>query len=81
MPEKTSEISYIQVQNRNEQNAGQAGAQQNYGNNLPLQPSVADLNRITGVSEGSGAAQQPQPQPLFGTHIVEAVAIVKDWAR
>lgn len=83
MPEKTSEISYIQVQNLTEQNARQAGDQLDFGNNLPLTPSIADLNRITTAPPqgGGGEIQGHRPQPAFGVHIREAVAIVKDWAR
>jgi hypothetical protein len=87
MPEKTSAISYIQVQNRAQQNAVQAGNQPNFGNNLPLNPSVEDLNRITLVSRTTAGGGGCEPEasgtstPMFGTHIREAVAIVRDWAK
>jgi hypothetical protein len=82
MPEKTSEITYIQVQNRGQQNAAQAGNQPNFGNNLPLSPSIEDLNRITVVPGIEPEAQEHKhAQPIFGTHIREAVAIVRDWTR
>lgn len=80
MPEKTSEISFIQVQNRAAQNASQVTGDQNFGNNLPLKPSIADLNRITVPSPAVGGGVN-HPQPAFGVHMREAVAIVKDWMR
>lgn len=53
------------------------------GVNLPAAtPSILDLNRI--MSRDGVLATEPE-EPIessepFGTHIKEAVAIVKDWA-
>lgn len=67
-------------------NMGQATVN-GFGNNLsPDNPTIEDLNRT--MSSSSDAARYFSPgvvaektDPLFGTHIREAVAIVKDWAK
>jgi len=63
-----------------DQNAGQSrrlGA--DWGNNLPLQPSVEDLNRI--IVSPEEYPKEPEREHLLGTHVREAVAIVKDWLK
>ena len=80
MPAKTTEISYIQTQNPNQQNASQ-GVQKS-SNNLPYDPSISDFNRIiVPVPDQGGHGVNHRLGPAFGTHVREAVAIVKDWVK
>lgn len=81
MPEKTSGDFELQIKNQVDQNA-QPSAHLDFGNNYPLKPSIDDLNRITVVPTQEARVQQVRhPDPAFGTHIREAVAIVKDWVK
>lgn len=76
----------LQIQNPYN-NAGQATVN-GFGNNLPVDnPTIEDLTRTMSSSldaarvYGSPNPAAEKPEPLFGTHIREAVAIVKDWAK
>jgi len=51
-------------------------------NNLSYNPTVEELNRT--IIHSSEAVQHTEPEkdePAFGTHIREAVEIVKDWTK
>ena len=69
-------------------NAGQATVN-GFDNNLPVDnPTVEDLARTmtssfdaARISFPQAAASEGASEPLFGTHIREAVAIVKDWVK
>lgn len=52
------------------------------GINLPTNSAtIADLNNIMRQNEtvSSSVDEKNNGEPIFGTHIKEAVAIVKDW--
>ncbi len=52
------------------------------GINLPLEPSVADLNRIMSpLAENLKESKPAEAEAPFGTHIKEAIQIVKDWRK
>lgn len=79
MPERTATTEII-VQNMI-QDATQISAL-SYGNNLPLNPTVEDLNRIvSGYNQSCSEAEPAKEERLFGNHIREAVALVKDWVQ
>ena len=82
MSEKTSDIVFM-VQN-SVANAGQAPQGASSANNFSFEPQVQDLGRI--MRGGQDDLAQPparlaQSGALFGTHLREAAAIVKDWIR
>ena len=49
---------------------------------MPADPTVGDMNRILsyGASANSSLEQRTVPEePVLGTHIREAVEIIRDW--
>jgi hypothetical protein len=75
----------IECQNSVMQGLGQPGGQSGFVNNLPLQgATVEDFNRTIQCSANSSQSQRVEPMHVndeapFGTHIREAIAIIKDW--
>jgi len=60
------------------QNASQANAESAFVNNLPLNPTIEDFNRLASQS-WPGQSEVGGDEPLFGTHIREAIAVMKRW--
>jgi hypothetical protein len=63
---------------------GQGNSHNASGVNLPnVTPTAEDLNSIMSYSQNGNTGpiqyHEPEPEPLFGTHIREAVDIVRDW--
>ncbi len=80
MAQRTSEVVIV-AQNAMA-NAAQAQSGAFSANNFGVEPQVEDLSRI--IHGGQEAAQEPEPtkpKALFGTHLREAAAIVKDWVK
>jgi len=72
----------VQIITRNAvQDATQANVFCCLGSNLPANPSIEDLNRLVMSSEPISETEPARTEPLFGTHIREAVAIVRDWVK
>ncbi len=70
----------ITTNNRYQNIGEQAYSRPNTVGNLAVEhPTFEQMNAAIGATEVT--AHRSEPDAFFGTHIREAVAIVKDWAK